>query len=228
MSSIDRRAVLRALVATSGALSALQFPAVARAEAADAAPAASAASAASAGWTVQTMEAFADTLIPGERRFAGDLAIAGAVTGPGAVQAGVISTLTSPDLPLAPVLPEIAALLNARAIAYAATHLILLPLTSPAFVGLSFGHRTALVRGLFGPEDPDRAIWQVLSLLTGLAFDTAAHLDTRQALTTGHPGLAWLDFPQPDPDGLWRFPTYSYGRALAAPHPATTASGSPA
>ncbi|MGW1726819.1 DUF5987 family protein [Streptomyces sp. NPDC002306] len=224
MPSIDRRAVLKALVATSGALSALPFPAVARAAGADTA----AAAAAAASWTVQTMEAFADTLIPGERRFTGDLAIAGAVTGPGAVQAGVVSILTSPELPLAPVLPEIAALLNARAIAYAAAHLILLPLTSPAFVGLSFRDRTALVRGLFGPSDLDRPIWQVLSLLTGLAFDTAAHLDTRQALATGHPGLAWLDFPPPDPDGLWRFSAYSYGRALAAPHPATTASGSPA
>lgn len=220
VSSIGRRAVLRALAATVGTLSALQFPGAAtRAAATETGP---------AGWTVQTMEAFADTLIPGERRFAGDLAIAGVVKGPGAVQAGVISTLNSPELPLAPVLPEIAALLDARAIAYAATHLILLPITSPAFVGLSFRDRTALVRGLFGPEDPDRAIWQVLSLLTGLAFDTAAHLDTRQAVTTGHPGLAWLRFPQPDADGLWRFADHSYGKALATTHPATTASGSPA
>ncbi|MBL1086529.1 regulator [Streptomyces actinomycinicus] len=177
---------------------------------------------------MQTLEAFADTLIPGQRRFAGDLAVAGAVSGPGAVQAGVIATLTSPELPLAPLLPELAALLNARAVVYATSHLVLLPITVPAFVGLSFRHRTALVQGLFGPEDPDRAIWQVLSLLTGLAFDTAAHLDTRQAVSTGHPGLTWLGFPRPGTDGLWRFTDYSYGRALATPHPATTDSGSPA
>ncbi|WP_405598576.1 DUF5987 family protein [Streptomyces sp. NBC_01410] len=219
VSSLDRRTALKAL-AWAAALSAVQLPA--------AASRAAAAEAGSGGWTVQTMEAFADTLIPGERRFAGDLAIAGAVSGPGAVQAGVIKTLTSPELPLAPLLPEIAALLNARAVAYAATHLILLPVTLPAFVGLSFRHRTALIRGLFGPEDPDRVIWQMLSLLTGLAFDTAAHLDTRQAEATGHPGLTWLGFPPSGPDGLWRFPDYSYGRALAALHPATTASGSPA
>jgi hypothetical protein len=212
--------VLKALAASVTVLSARQLPI--------AAPRGAAAETAPAGWTVQTMEAFADTLIPGERRFAEDRAIAGAVSGPGAVQAGVISTLTSPELPLAPLLPEIAALLNARAVAYAATRLILLPVTVPAFVGLSFRDRTTLVRGLFGPEDPDRAIWQMLSLLTGLAFDTAAHLDTRQAVATGHPGLAWLGFPPPGPDGLWRFPDYSYGRALADPHPATTASGSPA
>ncbi|MFE7778041.1 DUF5987 family protein [Streptomyces sp. NPDC057445] len=217
VSSLDRRAVLKALAATATALAAGQLAA-----------APSAAAETVAGWTVQTMEAFADTLIPGERRFAGDLPVAGAVSGPGAVQAGVIKALTSPELPLAPLLPEIAALLNTRAVVYAAGRLILLPITSPAFVGLSFRHRTTLVRGLFGPEDPDRVIWQMLSLLTGLAFDTAAHLDTRQAVTAGHPGLAWLGFPPPGPDGLWRFPDHSYGRALAALHPATTPSGSPA
>ena len=158
----------------------------------DAAPAAE-------SWTVQTLEAFADTLVPGRRRFAGDLAVAGAVSGPGAVQAGVVDVLTSPALPLAPLLPEIAALLDARAVAYAATHLIWLPVTSPPFVGLSFSRRTDLVSGLFAPDAVDRPIWQILALVTGLAFDTAAHLDTRQALAAGHPGLAWLHFPPRTP-----------------------------
>ncbi|MCP9211363.1 DUF5987 family protein [Streptomyces sp. NEAU-Y11] len=215
-----RRTILSALTATVALLAAGQLP-----------PAVSGAVAAetgATGWTVQTMEAFADTLIPGERRSSGDRAIAGAVTGPGAVQAGVIQTLTSPELPLAPLLPEIAALLNARALAYATLHLILLPPTLPSFVGLPFRHRTTLLGTLFDPGEPDRAIWQVLSLLTGLAFDSAAHLDTRQALDAHHPGLDWLDFPPPGADGLWRFPHYSYGKALATPHPATTPSGSPA
>jgi hypothetical protein len=74
----------------------------------------------------------------------------------------------------------------------------------------------------------DRPVWQILALVTGLAFDTAAHLDTRQALAAGHPGLTWLRFPAPDADGLWRFPQFSYGRVLADSHPATTPSGSPA
>ncbi|MFE9500222.1 DUF5987 family protein [Streptomyces collinus] len=214
-----RRVIFKALTATVAALCIGRFPALTS-------PAA-AAEAGVAGWTVQTIEALADTLIPGERRFAGDVAVAGAVTGPGAVQAGVITALSSPQLPLAPFLPEIAALLNARAITYAADHLIFLPLTTPAFVALPFRHRTALVSQLFDADDPDRMIWQLLSLLTGLAFDTAAHLDTRQAVTTGHPGLNWLGFPSPGSDGLWRFPDFSYGRALAILHSATTPSGSP-
>ena len=132
--------------------------------------------------------------------------------------------LTSPALPLAPLLPEIAALLNARAVSYAVTHLLLLPVTSPPFVGLSFAHRTDLVGGLFDAGVPDRAVWQILGLIAGLAFDTAAHLDTREALAAGHPGLTWLGFPAPDADGALALPQFSYGRALADTHPATTPS----
>ncbi|MFG3582983.1 DUF5987 family protein [Streptomyces sp. NPDC047990] len=217
MDEPERRTVLKALVATLAGLStgALEAPAAA-------------ASTASESWTTQTLEAFADTLIPGERRFPGDVVVAGAVTGPGAVQAGVVGLLQSPLLPVAPLLPAIAALLDARAVAYAAVRLIWLSPARPPFVGLSFSDRTALVAGLFDPDDLDRPVWQVMSLLVGLAFDTAAPQDTAEALAQGHPGLTWLRFPEPGPDGLWRFPDFSYGRPLAVLHPDTTASGSPA
>ncbi|MFJ9752981.1 DUF5987 family protein [Streptomyces chartreusis] len=177
---------------------------------------------------MQTLLAFADTLIPGERRFPGDAVAAGAVTGPGAVQAGASDILTSPQLPLKALLPSIATLLDARAIAYAAPRLIWLSPLRPPFVGLSFAHRTALVEGLFGPDDVDRSIWQVLSLLIGVAFDTAGSYDTRQAVDQKHPGLTWLGFPEPGSDGLWRFADFSYGCPLASLHPGTTPSGSPA
>ncbi|GAA5035878.1 DUF5987 family protein [Streptomyces siamensis] len=217
MTGSDRRTILKALVATLAGLSVggLDTPAAAAADTSE-------------SWTTQTLEAFADTLIPGQRRFPGDVVVAGAVTGPGAVQAGTVSLLHSPELPVAPLLPAIAALLDARAVAYAALRLIWLPPTLPPFVGLSFSDRTALVGGLFDPDDLDRPIWQVMSLLVGLAFDTAGQQDTGEALGQGHPGLVWLRFPEPDPDGLWRFPDFSYGRPLAALHPNTTASGSPA
>jgi hypothetical protein len=214
---IDRRAVLRGLAAAVAALPALGTAA-----------ATPAAAAALGSWPVSTLEAFADTLIPGEKRSPSDRAVAGAASGPGAVQAGAIALLTSPDLPLSPLLPGIAALLDARATAYAVSRLILLPLDRPPFVGLAFDHRTAVVGGLFQADDPDRPVWQLLSFLVGLAFDTAAHRHTTQALAEGHPGLVWIGFPQPDADGLWRYPAHSYGTALAAPHPATTPSGSPA
>ncbi|MFF3563828.1 DUF5987 family protein [Streptomyces sp. NPDC002574] len=218
---IDRRAVLRGLAAAVAALPVLGTGAGTAAAAAAATPA-------YGSWPVSTLEAFADTLVPGERRGPSDRAVAGAAAGPGAVQAGAVALLTAPELPLAPLLPGIATLLDARATGYAVTHLILLPLDRPPFVGLAFDHRTAVTAGLFQPDDPDRPVWQLLSFLVGLAFDTAAHLHTAQALADGHPGLTWIGFPAPGPDGLWRFPDHSYGRALAAPHPATTPSGSPA
>ena len=34
-----------------------------------------------------------------------------------------------------------------------------------------------------------------------------------EALDAGHPGLLAMGLTPPDPDGLWRFPAYSYGRA---------------
>ncbi|MFE9139513.1 DUF5987 family protein [Streptomyces sp. NPDC007355] len=214
---LDRRGLLKALAATTALLAAGPQAAV---------PAE--ATTTLGTWNTQSLEAFADTLIPGQRRYEGDWPIAGAVTGPGAVQAGALQVLTSPQLPLAPWLPGVAGLLDARALAWAATHLLLLPPTRPAFVGLPFSHRTALVTGLFDPDDLDRPVWQVMALLVGLAFDTAAHQPTTTALTNDHPGLAWIGFPAPDADGLWRFPQHSYNRPLANPHPHTTPSGSPA
>ncbi|MFE5946644.1 DUF5987 family protein [Streptomyces sp. NPDC056480] len=218
MSALDRRAALKALTAAVAIV--VGSPSLLVPEAV--------AASGEASWTVQTLEAFADTLIPGERRFPGDSSIAGVVEGPGAVQAGAIQVLQSSKLPLSPLLPGIATLLNARATAYAAVRLIWLPVTRPAFVGLSFTHRTRLVSGLFDASDVDRQIWQVLSLLTGLAFDSASHVDTAEAVKQRHGGLAWTGFPPPGEDGLWRFAQYSYGRPLADLHSQTTASGSPA
>lgn len=219
----DRRFILKLLVASVSTLL-VTPPLVPRASALGT----SGASDSLATGTAATLEAFADTLIPGQRRFPGDYAIAGAVQGPGAVQAGVIDVLTSPLLPARPALNLIASLLNARAIAYAALHLLPLPVTLPAMVGLSFRHRTNLVVGLFEEEDLDRKIWQVMSLLVSVAFDTAGHLDTATAVAGSHAGLTWLGFPQPDPDGKWRFSDFSYGIALADLHPNTDSSGGPA
>src|SRR5439155_24279886 len=86
--------------------------------------------------TVATLEAFADTLIPGEKRSPTDRAIAGAAPGPGAVQAGALDMMGFPAAGAGPALPALAAGLNARATAFAAAHRIVLcppvpPLVSP-------------------------------------------------------------------------------------------------
>ncbi len=175
-----------------------------------------------------TLEAWSDTMIPGEKRAPDDRAIAGATTGPGAVQGGAVTLMNYPPVGLAPALPGLAAGLNAEATTYAAAHGVVLDPTVPPFVSLPFEHRTALALQLLEEPSPDQLLWFGLSGVAFLAFHTAGYLDTVEAVRTGHPGLAWIDFPAPDPDGLWRYPTFSYRQRLADPHPRTTTTGNPA
>lgn len=175
-----------------------------------------------------TLEAWSDTIVPGEKRSVDDLAVAGATDGPGAVQAGALDLMRFEPVGLEPVLPALVATLNAEASRYAAgAGLLLEPAVAP-FVALPFEHRTALALELLDSARPDQLLWFALAAVATLAFHTAAHLSTAEAVRAGHPGLAWIDFPPPDADGLWRYPEFSYGRRLAAPHPRTTRSGSPA
>ena len=46
----------------------------------------------------------------------------------------------------------------------------------------------------------------LLALFSNMAFDSAAHRHTTEALAAGHPGLLTLGFAEPDADGLWRLP----------------------
>lgn len=175
-----------------------------------------------------TLEAWADTIVPGQKRHRGDRVIAGACEGPGAVQAGVWTLMNDPDVGIAPILPALTAQLNSAATQYAVQHGIHLVLDVPPFVALPFRHRTRLALQLLDPSRPDQLLWYALAAMAMLAFHTAAQLDTGAALRAGHPGLAWIDFPKPDADGLWRFPHFSYRRALAREHPRTTSTGNPA
>lgn len=175
-----------------------------------------------------TLEAFADTIVPGEKRSPSDTAIAGASDGGGAVAAGAIELLEDPATGLASALDDFADALNRHAAEYARQHGIEREEALPPFVSLPFEHRTELVRALTGPDHPEQEMWVSLALFSNMAFDTAAHLHTTDALAAGHPGLLAIGYSNPDPDGLWRFPAYSYGRQLADLHPDTTRSGSPA
>jgi hypothetical protein len=167
---------------------------------------------------VPTLEAFADTLIPGAKRAPTDRALAGAAAGPGAVQAGAVDLMRFRPAGVADVLPGFAAALNARATAYAASHLIVLDPTVPPLVSLDFGARTGLLVQLLDGTDPDQVAWYALAALAFLAYHTAGHLPTDEALRQNHPGLAAIRFPAPQADGIWRFPDFSYRRALAKRH----------
>jgi hypothetical protein len=174
-----------------------------------------------------TLEAFADTLIPGQKRYDGDYAIAGVMRGPGAVQAGAVDLMWFPQAAIGPALPSLAGLLNTRATAYAATHRRVLDPTLPPLVALDFGDRTQLLLNLLDPAAQDYLVWWALAAMPFLAYHTAGHLHTADAVRSGHPGLRAIGFPKPDADGLWRFPRFSYRRRLARSHPQTTSTGSP-
>lgn len=175
-----------------------------------------------------TLEAFADTILPGEKRSPEDRAIAGVSTGGGAVTSGAVAVLETPEGGMAPALDTLAMALNAHATGYATQHDLTLDDSVPPFVALEFPHRLALVRELTAPDHPEHDIWVGVAMFSTIAFDAAAHLNTTDAIAAGHPGLTTMGFSAPDEDGLWRFPSYSYGRQLAQPHPDTTPSGSPA
>ena len=175
-----------------------------------------------------TLEAFADTIIPGAKRSPDDRAIAGAADGPGAVEAGAIELLETPATGITEGLDPLAQALNAHATTYAAEHGLTLDETVPAFVALPFDDRTALVGTLTTPGHPEKDGWVLLALFSNMAYDSAAHLSTPEAIAAGHPGLLAMGYAKPDSDGLWRFPQFSYGRRLASRHPDTTESGSPA
>jgi enediyne biosynthesis protein E8 len=177
---------------------------------------------------VMTLEAFADTIVPGNKRWPGDRAVAGVSHDGGSVAAGAIELLESPAGGLSQWLVGLAAMLNAHAQNYAAEQHIELDATVPAFVSLDYDQRVAMVLRLTAWDHPERQGWVNLVMFSNMAFDTGAHLHTADALAAGHPGLLILGFAPPDADGLWRFPDYSYRRQLADIHPATTASGSPA
>jgi hypothetical protein len=175
-----------------------------------------------------TLEAFADTIIPGVKRWPGDRAVAGVSADGGAVAAGAVELLETPAGGLVPALENLVPALNEHARGYAAEHGRELDPAVPAFVALEFRDRTALVQRITAPGHPEKELWVALVMFSTMAFDTGAHMHTTDALTIGHPGLALMGFQPPDADGVWRFPHYSYGRALADIHPDTTPTGSPA
>ncbi|WP_442934111.1 DUF5987 family protein [Micromonospora sp. CPCC 205561] len=175
-----------------------------------------------------TLEAFADTIIPGVKRSADDRAIAGVSTDGGAVESGAVALMEDPAGGFAMMLGPLSESLNGHAAGYAEENGLTLDPTVPPFVALAFDHRTALLSRLLAPEHPEKEMWVGLALFSNMAYDSAAHMTTVDALAAGHPGLLAIGITRPDADGLWRFPEYSYGRPLSRLHPQTTPTGSPA
>lgn len=177
---------------------------------------------------IMTLEAYADTIVPGEKRSPDDHAIAGVSEGGGAVAAGAIEVLEDPASGVAAGLPYLAVSLNGHAANYAQEHGIELDPELPAFVSLSYDQRAAVITILTTPGHPEKDGWVLLAMFSNMAFDVAPHKSTKDALAEGHPGLVQMGMMPPNDDGLWRFKDFSYGRDMARRLPNTTPSGSPA
>lgn len=153
--------------------------------------------------------------------------MAGVHPTPGAVEAGALSVLTDPATGIADGVGAMADALNARVRELDA------PGRSddgveaglPAFVALAYEERRAVLARLTSPDHEERELWFLMALFAYMAYDSAPHLDTAEAMRSGHPGLTQLGFAPPGADGLWRAERPTYGRSTALPRAGTDAFG---
>jgi hypothetical protein len=154
-----------------------------------------------------TLQAFADTLIPGKRVTRTDLgneihpkAIAGAHPEPGAVQADTLLLYHHPLIGFDLVAPAFLADLEARSL-----------LRLGQFIDLPFAKRVAVCVDGLSPSNPTAQVWELAAAVPFAAFlCTAAQenatIDKSCGLqVTGHPGIA--------PNG---YADFSYRRALSS------------
>jgi hypothetical protein len=161
-----------------------------------------------------TLQAFADTLIPGRRVARTDLgnevhpkAIAGAHPEPGAVQTDALALYHHPLIGFDLVAPAFLADLEARSL-----------LRLGQFLDLSFAQRVAVCKDGLAPGNPTAQVWELAAAVPFAAFlcsatQKNATIDNASGLqVTGHPGIA--------PNG---YADFSYRRALS---PERTTTGS--
>jgi hypothetical protein len=159
-----------------------------------------------------TLQAFADTLIPGKRVARTDLgnevhpkAIAGAHPEPGAVQADSLLLYHHPLIGFDVVEAAFLADLEARSL-----------LRLGQFIDLPFAKRVAVCLAGLSPSNPTAQVWELAAAVPFAAFlctatQKNATIDNSSGLqVTGHPGTA--------PNG---YADFSYGRALSSERTAT-------
>jgi hypothetical protein len=164
------------------------------------------AAAAAPNLTDGTLQAFADTLIPGKRVTRTDLgheihpkAIAGVHGEPGAVQADTLLLYHHPLIGFDLVAPAFLADLLARSL-----------LRGGQFLDLSYAKRVEVCRDGLAPSNPTAQVWELAAAVPSAAFlcsatQRNATIDNASGLQVmGHPGIA--------PQG---YADYSYRRVLA-------------
>jgi enediyne biosynthesis protein E8 len=153
-----------------------------------------------------TMQAFADTIIPGRKAATTDLgdeihpdAIAGVDDEPGAVEADVMRLYHHPLTGFDALEPALLADLSTRSLSQGGP-----------FLGLDFEQRTAVLLGALSFDNPDRVLYEAAAAVPFTAFCAAAVHETGTSKNAS--GYRVMGYPGAAPQGYRR---YSYGRKLA-------------
>ena len=153
-----------------------------------------------------TMQAFADTIIPGRKAVTTDLgdeihpdAIAGVDDEPGAVEADVMRLYHHPLTGFDALEPVLLADLSTRSLQQGGP-----------FLGLDFDARTAVLLGALSFDNPERVLYEAAAAVPFTAFCAAAVHETGTSKNAS--GYRVMGYPGAAPQGYRR---YSYGRKLA-------------
>jgi hypothetical protein len=153
-----------------------------------------------------TMQAFADTIIPGRKAERTDLgdeihpqAIAGVDDEPGAVEADVMRLYHHPLTGFDAIEPVFLAELSTRSLQQGGP-----------FLGLAFEQRTAVVLGALSFDNPDRVLYEAAAAVPFTAFCAAAVHEVGTSKNAS--GYRVMGYPGAAPHGYRR---YSYRRKLA-------------
>jgi hypothetical protein len=153
-----------------------------------------------------TLQAFADTIIPGRKATHTDLgdeidplAIAGVDDSPGAVEADALRLYHDPLTGFDALAPAFLADLNGRALQQGGP-----------FLTLSFDQRVATVMSGLSFDNPSRTLWEAAAAVPFTAFCAAAEHETGTAANAS--GYRVMGYPGAAPNGYRRA---SYRRKLS-------------
>jgi hypothetical protein len=153
-----------------------------------------------------TLQAFADTILPGRKAARTDLgdpidplAIAGVDAEPGAVEADALRTFHDPLVGFDALAPAFLADLNSRAVAQ-----------GDPFLTLDYDRRVAVVLTGLSFDNPERTLWEAAAAVPFTAFCAAAEHPTGTSANAS--GYRVMGYPGAAPDG---YRGASYGRRLA-------------
>ncbi|HVS28113.1 MAG TPA: DUF5987 family protein [Solirubrobacteraceae bacterium] len=162
---------------------------------------------AQAGGNDATLQAFADTMIPGRRAATTDLgaaidpsAIAGVDELPGAVEADALALFHHPEIGFDALEPVFLTELESRSLPLGAN-----------FLSLDFGHRVQVALAGLDFSNSTRVVWEAAAAVPFTAFCAAAINPNQTAAKAS--GYRVMGLPGEAPNGYQR--DFSYGRRLS-------------